>query len=280
EQSHSVSSGHVPDPQDPERNKQLAGGNVQPADKGLPSTVSDEALLLSDEKLMEESEDDVFEAGDEIDEDIHHTDEEETPSPSPNKDQPKSSHVHETESDSDSSCLEALKKYDNVLPLTERQLSEIEGFHNAAYKVHKGIEAAFSTYEKLLVKFQAQYGKDAEKILSSLKVIQDSFKEDLALNKKAAIQSDISSLKQDTSDIKSMMSEILCAFKGHTPPSSNVPTITLAITKDPTTVRGVRNLLTLPINLLLTLRGRKLIWILMKQWRMNKLRKRLQKYPE
>ncbi|GJU68052.1 hypothetical protein Tco_1254311 [Tanacetum coccineum] len=103
----------------------------------------------------------------------------------------------DTESDSGSFCLEALKKYDNVLPLTERQLvqylqkvsrvlynilkkdqwekhekaaisyadlmSEIKGFHNAAYKVHRGTEDAFSTYEKLLVNFQAQYGKDAGK---------------------------------------------------------------------------------------------------------------------
>ncbi|GKA41341.1 retrovirus-related pol polyprotein from transposon TNT 1-94 [Tanacetum coccineum] len=73
EQSHSVSSGTVPDPQDPERNIQLAGtrlpstldegarksqplpectttdpkdsgGKIQPADKGLPSMVSDEGV--------------------------------------------------------------------------------------------------------------------------------------------------------------------------------------------------------------------------------------------
>ncbi|GJW79976.1 hypothetical protein Tco_0143951 [Tanacetum coccineum] len=62
--------------------------------------------------------------------------------------------------------------------------SEIEGFHDAAYKVHKDIEAAFSINEKLLVKFQAQYGKDAEKILGSLKVIHDAIKQDLTLNKK------------------------------------------------------------------------------------------------
>ncbi|GJV29048.1 hypothetical protein Tco_1385496 [Tanacetum coccineum] len=43
------------------------------------STAADlQALILSDEGLMEESEDDVFEARDEMDEDIHHTDEEET----------------------------------------------------------------------------------------------------------------------------------------------------------------------------------------------------------
>ncbi|GKB89387.1 retrovirus-related pol polyprotein from transposon TNT 1-94, partial [Tanacetum coccineum] len=54
EQSHSVSSGNVHDPQDPKRNKQLAGtttdpkdskGNVQTADKGLSSTVSDEGTV-------------------------------------------------------------------------------------------------------------------------------------------------------------------------------------------------------------------------------------------
>ncbi|GJS65873.1 hypothetical protein Tco_0680437 [Tanacetum coccineum] len=42
EQSHSVSSGNVPDPQNPERNIQLAVGNKQPIDTRLPSTVSDE----------------------------------------------------------------------------------------------------------------------------------------------------------------------------------------------------------------------------------------------
>nr|GEX81750.1 hypothetical protein [Tanacetum cinerariifolium] len=62
--------------------------------------------------------------------------------------------------------------------------SEIEGFHGATYKVHKVTEAAFNTYEKLRVKFQARYGKDAKIILGSLKVIQDVVKEGPALNKK------------------------------------------------------------------------------------------------
>ncbi|GKD28359.1 hypothetical protein Tco_1239137 [Tanacetum coccineum] len=42
EQSHSISSGTVPDPQDPERNIQFDGGNIQPADKGLSSIASNE----------------------------------------------------------------------------------------------------------------------------------------------------------------------------------------------------------------------------------------------
>nr|GEZ95811.1 hypothetical protein [Tanacetum cinerariifolium] len=79
----------------------------------LTTAVDVQALLLSDEELIEESKDDVFEAGNEMDEDIHNTDEEETQSPEPNKDQPESSHAQETKSDSDSPCPEALKKYDN-----------------------------------------------------------------------------------------------------------------------------------------------------------------------
>ncbi|GKG40959.1 hypothetical protein Tco_0470171, partial [Tanacetum coccineum] len=43
--------------------------------------------------------------------------------------------------------------------------SEIEGFHDAAYKVHRGKEDPFSTYERLFVKFRAKYGEDVDKIL-------------------------------------------------------------------------------------------------------------------
>ncbi|GJU10819.1 hypothetical protein Tco_1133215 [Tanacetum coccineum] len=72
------------------------------------------------------------------------------------------------ESNFDSSCLEVLKKYDNWEKHEEAAASyadlksKIEGFHDAAYK----------------------YGKDVEKILGSLKVIQDAVKEDPTLNKK------------------------------------------------------------------------------------------------
>ncbi|GKA28282.1 hypothetical protein Tco_0714450 [Tanacetum coccineum] len=51
---------------------------------------------------------------------------------------------------------------------------------------------------------------------------------------------EISSLKQDTSEIKSMMIEIFKTFKGQSSsaPSSNMQTTTLAITEGPTTVEG------------------------------------------
>nr|GFB68802.1 hypothetical protein [Tanacetum cinerariifolium]GFB68825.1 hypothetical protein [Tanacetum cinerariifolium] len=149
------------------------------------------------------------------------------------------------------------EKHEEAVASNADLKSEIEGFHDDAYKVHKGTQVALNTYENLFVKFRAQYNKDVKKILGSLKVIQDAVKEDPSLNKKvikaiesyiknstnlnelltAAIQSDISSLKQDTSDIKSMMFEILCAFKGQTPPSSTMPTTTLAITRGPWPLR-------------------------------------------
>nr|GEV48779.1 hypothetical protein [Tanacetum cinerariifolium] len=50
------------------------------------STVADvQALLLSDDELVKESKDDVFEAGDEMNEDIQQDDKEETQSPKPSK---------------------------------------------------------------------------------------------------------------------------------------------------------------------------------------------------
>nr|GEV35219.1 hypothetical protein [Tanacetum cinerariifolium] len=178
------------------KNKGKNSSKVEPNSQTLLlTTITDvQALLLSDEELMEDSEDDVFKAEDEMDEDIHHIDKEETQSSSPNKEQLESSHAHDTESYFDSSCPEALNKYDNVLPVTERQLEatapyadlngEIDRFHDVAYKVYKGTEAAFNTYEKLIVKFQAQYVKDAENILGSLNFIQDVVKEDPTINKK------------------------------------------------------------------------------------------------
>ncbi|GJU92576.1 hypothetical protein Tco_1317332 [Tanacetum coccineum] len=59
-------------------------------------------------------------------------------------------------------------------------------------------------------------------------------------NTQASIQSDLASLKTDTFEIKSMMIEIFCAFKGQSfsTPSSSMPTTTLAITKGPTTFKG------------------------------------------
>nr|GEW46633.1 hypothetical protein [Tanacetum cinerariifolium] len=143
DQSHSVSSGIVPDPQDPEKNIQLA--DIQ-------------AYLLSKDKLAQESdEEEVFAARDDIEEDTQ-ADEEEHQSPSPNKDKPEPSHTPKTQvSDSDTSSPD-LKKYDNILPLTERQLvkylrkASIEGYYEEIVdhmeQTNKVIDAAMNILTK------------------------------------------------------------------------------------------------------------------------------------
>ncbi|GJY09414.1 hypothetical protein Tco_0377599 [Tanacetum coccineum] len=129
--------------------------NIQPADKGLPATNPDED---SDDELKELSDDDVFEAGEEMDDAFPiHTDEESQPppytenpsiesqhveptsiehqSPTPDKAQHKSSkskkakkHMKfdqspETSNSESSSSSMSFKCYDNYMPVTERVMS-------------------------------------------------------------------------------------------------------------------------------------------------------------
>ncbi|GJZ52343.1 hypothetical protein Tco_0606858 [Tanacetum coccineum] len=76
------------------------------------------AFLLSDDELDKESdEEEALDAGDDMDEDPQDDAEVRTPSPGPT--QPDLSHVQKSASDSSSPDL---KKFDNILPLTERQL--------------------------------------------------------------------------------------------------------------------------------------------------------------
>ncbi|GJR80895.1 hypothetical protein Tco_0151680 [Tanacetum coccineum] len=145
-QSHSLSSGNVPDPQDPERNIQFAGTRLpstsldegihksQPLPKRPRGDKDSEGLKPPDDmepltnhvadplgtgaKYQESDNEEVFVAEEEMDEDISPT-YEEFQSPPPNKEQPKPSHVQESDSDSPNP---ELKKYDNILPLTERHL--------------------------------------------------------------------------------------------------------------------------------------------------------------
>nr|GEX72097.1 hypothetical protein [Tanacetum cinerariifolium] len=97
----------------------------------LTNTGHAQSLLLSNDDLNEESNDDVFKVGDELVEEIQQADEEETKS------------AKHKEADASYADLK----------------SEIEGFHNVKYKVHRCTEATFSSYEKLLTKFCDQVGK-------------------------------------------------------------------------------------------------------------------------
>ncbi|GJZ40978.1 retrovirus-related pol polyprotein from transposon TNT 1-94 [Tanacetum coccineum] len=99
-----------------------SGGNIPPTNmEPIHTHVADPsgtAFLLSDNELDKESdEEEVLAARDDMDEDPH--DDKEVRTPSPKQDQPELSHVQESASDSSSPDL---KKFDNIPPLTKRQL--------------------------------------------------------------------------------------------------------------------------------------------------------------
>ncbi|GKD62833.1 hypothetical protein Tco_1300342 [Tanacetum coccineum] len=108
-----------------------SGGNIPPADmEPIHHTIADLSgtgakYQVDQTQSTRLSEEDILGAGEEIDEEpqdasiaeVHHQ------SPPPQADKPQSSHALSTEVlDTDSSCDDILKKYENILPLTERQL--------------------------------------------------------------------------------------------------------------------------------------------------------------
>nr|GEX20614.1 hypothetical protein [Tanacetum cinerariifolium] len=147
--------------------------------------------------------------------------------------------------------------------------SEIKDFHDATYKAHEDTETVLNNYEKLLnsrITLKGMLAKSSTSKAWSLGPKMTNIK-----LTHAVIQYDVSTLKQDTFEIKSMMTKIFNAFKGQSSsaPSSSVSTTTFVITEGPVTVWR-KILLTLPLkNPLLILKGRKLIWILKRQLRKN-----------
>ncbi|GJY98383.1 retrovirus-related pol polyprotein from transposon TNT 1-94 [Tanacetum coccineum] len=182
-----------------------------------------QALLLSDDEMIQESDDeDVLEAGEDMDEDTQ-ADEEEN--------------YHD------------LKKYDNILPLTERQLVKylrkvsqvlFNRITEEQWEKHEEAAATMDSRDKTATN-RTKLLKDLTGVTETLKVIQDVVKDDPTLNKKVIKATkaytknlisltelltlvknfNFQGLKQDTSDIKSTMTKIYQAFKVVTeePPS-------------------------------------------------------------
>ncbi|GKB87758.1 hypothetical protein Tco_0960030, partial [Tanacetum coccineum] len=187
-----------------------------------------QALLLSDDEMIQESNDeDVLEAGEDMDKDTQ-ADEEEN--------------YHD------------LKKYDNILPLTERKLVKylrkvsqvlFNRITEEQWEKHEEAAATMDSRDKTATN-RTKLLKALTGVTKTLKVIQDVVKDDPVLNKKvikatkaytknstaltelltlaknfnfqglkssAEIRSELSSLRQDTSDIKSTMTKIYQAFK-------------------------------------------------------------------
>ncbi|GJV93330.1 hypothetical protein Tco_1541143 [Tanacetum coccineum] len=322
EQSHSVSSGTVPDPQDLERDIQLARGNKQPLDRDITSMTPDEGtakttlrsegslrdkdsggnippadmeplhnpvanpsgtvFLLSDDELDKEiDEEEVLVARDYMDEDPQDDAAVRTPSPDPT--QPEPSHVQESSFDSSSPDL---KKFDNTFPLTKRQLikyhRKMSKASNDQYydeniahrdQTDKLVEASMSSLDRSSTTISDLY-KGLDVITQLLKNINNGVKDDPAIYQKlneatktftrissniteTALKSEVSPLRQDTLEIKSMMVEIYHAFKGQpssTPLGSITPT--LALTHIPANVEGENATNTATEEPLLILRGR------------------------
>ncbi|GJU98140.1 retrovirus-related pol polyprotein from transposon TNT 1-94 [Tanacetum coccineum] len=249
EQSHSVSSGTVPDPQDLERNGQRLRRNIPPADMGpIHNPVTD--LSGTGAKYQEDQ-----------------TQSSRLRTSLPKQDQPKPSHVQESASDSSSPDL---KKFDNILPLTERQLSRdhtdklVEAFMSSLDRSNTNISDVYKGLNVVtqLLKEISNTGFDFSALLSTVKSIQDhAVKQEessaawmktstnMAWNlgsrmsgvelSQTTIKQEISSLRKDTSEIKSMMTEMYAAFQGHSSsaPSGSV-TLTLALTNIQANVEG------------------------------------------
>ncbi|GKA02745.1 hypothetical protein Tco_0675526 [Tanacetum coccineum] len=208
------------------------------------------------EFLMEDSEDDlkylndeeVFDAGDKIETDLpYDTEEHYQPPSSTHKKHKKARKPKESEPSPDPSGSESslvslsFNDYDNYMPITKRVLAKnlkgffearIEAFKDEAYKAQGNTNASLKNYEKIMLTFKEQHLKGINTILTNLytveeaeviKTYQQSSNNLLSLvellreaNVPESIKSDIALLKTDTADIKAMVIEIFCAFKGQT----------------------------------------------------------------
>nr|GEV10073.1 retrovirus-related Pol polyprotein from transposon TNT 1-94 [Tanacetum cinerariifolium] len=235
-----------------------SGENIPPADmepvhplllisQGLVLNVR--AFLLFDHEIKE----DILGAGEEIDEEprvagiaeIHHQ------SPPPKVDKPQSSHAPSTKaSDTDSSSDDILRKYDNILPRTKRQLAavnyadlnaSIDDYYDEklAHRdqtdklddsvINKKITEATESFTKFSINIT-----DLQSSVNTLQAHALKKDKELAAWAKSStkmawnigsklsgleraqnhIQSNMSSLKEDTHSIKNMMNEMYKVFKG------------------------------------------------------------------
>nr|GFB50611.1 hypothetical protein [Tanacetum cinerariifolium] len=173
------------------------------------------------------NDEEVFKAREHMYEDTQ-ADEKEHQSSSPNKEQLESSHAQE--SNSKSSCLDALRKYDNILPLTERQL------------VKYLINVSRVSYGKITEDQWAQHKEDAVSYADLMAFIKGYYKENVDHKDQTdklvqAIIDCLDKISTESADLLKALNDVIKTLKSLTS-SSSVPQITLAIIKGPTNVRG------------------------------------------
>nr|GEY28332.1 hypothetical protein [Tanacetum cinerariifolium] len=160
----------------PLRDKVLEGNKTPTDMEPINPTIADllgTSAEYQDEMAQESDDEQLFAAGEDMDEDTQAAEEEHYPK---------------------------LKKYENILPLTERQLV-------------KYLKEVSRVLFKRIIEEQGDLLNALNGVTETLKAIHDAVKEDPPINKKATIRTEVSFLRQDTSDIKSMMTTIYQTFK-------------------------------------------------------------------
>ncbi|GJX48333.1 hypothetical protein Tco_0273523 [Tanacetum coccineum] len=221
EQSHSVSSGTVPDPQDLEsfRDKD-SGGNIPPADMepihtpvADPSRTSAKYQVDKTQSTRLSDKEEVLAAGDDMDEVPKDDAEVRTPSPDPT--QPEPSHVQKSASDSFSQSFsiellrnngnrEATVSYADLKASIDRYYDE-----NIAHKdqTNKLIEASVSSLDRSSTTISDLY-KGLDVITRLLKDINTAMKDDPATNQK------LNEATETFARISSNITEVLSLVKG------------------------------------------------------------------
>nr|GFA60823.1 hypothetical protein [Tanacetum cinerariifolium] len=252
------------------KNKGKPSSEVEPDIEPLHlQTYSDiQAFLLTEDELEKESDDkEVLTAEEDMDEDPQAIDEISTPPP--NQDQSASSHTDKlveasmSSLDKSSTTISDLYKGLDVItqllkntnhavkddPATNNKINDaIKTFAKIFTQTTKILSLVktfdFSTLQSTLIDLQDQALKQVEapaawkKSSTNMSWSLDSRMTVVKISQ-TALKSEVSSLRQDTSEIKSMMTEIYQAFKGQ-PSSAPLGSVTptLAITHIPTNVKG------------------------------------------
>ncbi|GKA71524.1 hypothetical protein Tco_0777663 [Tanacetum coccineum] len=252
------------------KNEGKTSSKVEPDTEPLKlQTYADiQAFLLSGDELDKESDkEEVLAAGDDMDEVPKDDAEVRTPSPDPT--QPEPSHVQESASDSSSQLLRNNRNREAAVSYADLKAS-IDQYYdeNITHRdqTDKLIEASVSSLDRSSTTISDLY-KGLDVITQLLKDINTAMKDDPATNQKlneatetfarissnitenlgswmsevelsqTALKREISSLKKDTSKIKSMMTEMLCQpFKGenaNTTATEEPPSHTKGETEEP-----------------------------------------------
>ncbi|GJS42634.1 hypothetical protein Tco_0567677 [Tanacetum coccineum] len=252
------------------KNKGKTSSEVEPDTEPLKlqTYANIQAFLLSDDELDKENDkEEVLAAGDGIDEDPQDDVEVKTPSPGPTQPDPshmsrvlfnriteKQSEQHEEAAVSYADLKASIDQYynenithrDQIDKLVEASMSSLDRSSTTISDLYKGLDVSTQLLKDInnVVKDDPTTNQKLNEATETFTRISSKLTENLGSRVTAveisqtSLKSKVSSLRQDTSEIKSMMVEIYQAFKVQpsSTPSGSV-TLTLALTHIPANVK-------------------------------------------